>query len=243
MRTSNPMLREDILRSTDRTGTDVATARGATFKAFTLIVLTAATAAFSWVSSIQSGSYSGFILFGGIGGLIVAMITAFKPTLAPITAPIYAILEGLVLGAFSVYFETLYPGIASQAVLSTFTIFFLMLFLYQARIIKVTERFRSIVTTAIIGIALVYLVSFVLSFFAPQFSIAARGGLFGLVFTGFVIVVASFALMLDFDMIERAETFAMPKYMEWYCAFSILVTLVWLYIEVLRFLSILRSQE
>lgn len=243
MKSSNPMLNEKSLRVNANKDGKVATIGGTIAKTIALLTITAVAAALSWTSSTKTGEFSGLLFPASIIGLVLGFVTIFKAHLSPITAPIYAVCQGIVLGGLSSYFEGMYPGIATSAVLSTFTVFFLMLFLYQANIIKVTDRFRSILISAMMGIMFVYLISFVLSFFNPQLSIFNQGGMVGLLFTGFVIFIASFSLMLDFDTIEKVKTFSMPQYMEWYCAFGLIITLIWLYIEILRFLSILRNQD
>ncbi|BBM88420.1 hypothetical protein COTS27_00099 [Spirochaetota bacterium] len=234
---SNPMLNEERIRAlSETTGQTAMTANGAVNKTTILLMIVFAGALVGWNSPLGS-----FTLVSAFGALIIAIITAFKPSIAPITAPIYAILEGLLLGGISSFLEQSYPGIAFQAIVGTISVFFIMMILYRTGAIKVTDRFRSIIVSAIMGIMATYLISFVLSFFmqVPLFT----GGWLAIGFSAFVIIIAAFSLLLDFDMIERSETFGAPKYMEWYCAFSLLVTLVWLYFEILRLLSMLRGRE
>lgn len=178
---------------------------------------------------------------GAIGGLIVALITIFKKTWAPVTAPIYAILEGLFIGGISAMFEMQFSGIVFQAVALTFGTLFAMLVTYRTGLIKVTENFRTGVVAATGGIFVVYLISFGLSFFGVSVPFIHSGGLFGILFSLFVVGIAALNLVLDFDFIEKGAEHGAPKYMEWYGAFGLIITLVWLYIEFLRLLSKLRQ--
>lgn len=181
-------------------------------------------------------------MYGGLfGGLIVALITIFKSTWAPITAPIYAILEGLFIGGISAVFEVQFSGIVFQAVALTFGTLFAMLVTYRMGLIKVTEKFRMGVVAATGAIFVVYLLSFVLSMFSVNVPFIHSGGMIGILFSLFVVVIAALNLVLDFDFIEKGAEHGAPKYMEWYGAFGLIVTLVWLYIEFLRLLSKLRQ--
>jgi len=181
-------------------------------------------------------------LYGGLfGGLIVAFITIFKKTWAPFTAPIYAVLEGLFIGGISAIFEVQYSGIVFQAVTLTFGTLFAMLVAYRLGLIKVTEKFKMGVVAATGAIFVVYLLSFVLSLFSVNVPFVHSGGTIGILFSLFVIVIAALNLVLDFDFIEKGAEHGAPKYMEWYGAFGLIVTLVWLYIEFLRLLSKLRQ--
>ncbi len=235
---NNPMMSEQRFHNAANAHSTagVMTANGAINKATLLISIVFATSVLSWNMAL-----GGLTVVAAIAALIVALVTVFKPTVAPVTAPIYAVLEGVLLGGISRFMEASYPGIAVQAVLGTIIVFFIMMVLYRSGIVKVTDRMRSTIVSAIMGVFFLYLISFILNFFLPagSFSIFQSGWL-GIGISVVVIVVAAFTLLLDFDMIERAETFNAPKYMEWYCAFSLLVTLVWLYLSILRLLSILR---
>jgi len=185
-----------------------------------------------------------FMGVGFIGGFVVALITIFKKEWSPTTVPIYAALEGLALGGISSVFETMYEGIVSQAILLTLGILFSLLFAYKSKIIAVTENFKLGVFAATCGIAIVYIISFVMSFFGSGLPILnpSNSSLFSIGFSLFVVVIASLNLVLDFDFIEEASEKNMPKYMEWYGAFGLLVTLIWLYLEILRLLAKLRSR-
>ncbi len=238
MRTGNPFLRESSFGSRQSFSGELMTANGTVNKAAFLIVIVFAAGVFGW--SITGSSYGiGFLAM--LGGLVFALITSFKPNVAPITSPIYAILQGIFLGSLCKVLEASYPGIARQAVIGTVTIFMVMMFLYRSGIIKVTDKLRSIVIACTIGIALAYFISFIMSFFTSS-TLFNVGGALGIGISLFVIAVAAFNLLLDFDYIERSESHGAPKYMEWYFAFSLLVTLVWLYIEMIRLLTRLRSE-
>jgi uncharacterized YccA/Bax inhibitor family protein len=155
-------------------------------------------------------------------------------------ATVYAALEGLFLGAISAYFEMAYQGIVTQAIILTMGVLFSLLALYKFRIIKVTENFKMIVVAATGGIALIYLVSFIGGFFGLNMPFIHEGGTFGIIFSVVVVIVAALNLVMDFDFIEEGSEKGAPKYMEWYAAFGLMVTLIWLYLEILRLLSKLR---
>jgi len=183
------------------------------------------------------------LLIGGIGGFIFAMITIFKKTWAPVTAPVYALLEGLVLGSISAMLELRYPGIAIQAVSITFGTLIVLLLAYRSGLIPVTEKFKLGVVAATGGIALFYLLTMVLGFFGVHFTSVYGSGPIGIGFSVFVVIIAALNLVLDFDMIETGVRVGAPKYMEWYAAFGLMVTLIWLYFEILRLLSKIRDRN
>ena len=191
-----------------------------------------------------SPNYSWLIWPGFIGGFIVAIITIFKKEWAPVTVPIYAILEGLALGGISYMYNQMFEGIVSQAILLTLGILFSLLFAYKSKIIAATENFKLGVFAATGGIFLVYIISFIMSFFGSGLPVLdpTNSSLFSIGFSLFVVIIASLNLVLDFDFIEEGSEKGMPKYMEWYGAFGLLVTLIWLYLEILRLLSKLRSR-
>ena len=180
---------------------------------------------------------------GLIIGTILAFVTIFRsPAKAGSTAPFYAAFEGMALGGITVFAEMQYPGIGIQAIGLTFGILASLLFCYKSGIIKPTENFRLMIFSATMGIALLYLVSFIMSFFGSGIGFIHSNGLFGIGFSLFVVCIAALNLVLDFDFIEEGAESGLPKYMEWYGAFSLMVTLVWLYIEILRLLMKLRSR-
>ena len=183
----------------------------------------------------------GLLIGGALGGFVVALLTIFKPNLSPITAPIYAALEGLVLGTISAVFETQYPGIVIQAVGLSIGVLAVMLFIYGTGIIRATEKFKIGVIAAMGAICLVYLVSMVLSLFGTNLPYIHDSGPVGIGFSLVVVVIAALNLILDFDFIEKGVQQQAPKYMEWYGGFSLLVTLIWMYLEILRLLAKMRG--
>ena len=227
------------------------TLNGTVNKTGILLLLSVLTAAFAWNQSIIVGADGiatiapgvvGYMLGGAIGGFILAMVTVFKKTWAPVTAPLYALVEGFFLGSISAMYELRFDGIVFQAVLLTFGTLFALLMAYRSGLIKATENFKLGVVAATGGIALVYLASIVLGFFGMDIPMIHESGIVGIGFSLFVIVIAALNLVLDFDFIENGVEQGAPKYMEWYGAFGLMVTLVWLYIEFLRLLSKLNSR-
>ncbi len=184
---------------------------------------------------------SSWIMIAVIAGLVVAMATIFKKTWAPFTAPLYAVIEGVVIGGISAIAEAQFQGIVFQAASLTFGTLLALLVAYRTGVIKVTERFRLGVVAATGGIFVVYLISIVLGFFGINVPFIHSGGTIGILFSLFVVVIAALNLVLDFDFIERGSAEGAPKYMEWYGAFGLIVTLIWLYIEFLRLLTKLRQ--
>jgi uncharacterized YccA/Bax inhibitor family protein len=222
------------------------TLNGTVNKTGILLVCAIATAAWVWHSFLQSRDFADvapWMIAGAIGGFIVAMVTIFKKEWSPVTAPIYALLEGLVLGGLSAALDLRYPGIAMQAVGLTFGTLFVMLLAYRSGLIPVTAKLRMGIVAATGGIALLYLVEILLGFFGIHFVAINGSGFIGIAFSLFVVAIAALNLVLDFDFIERGVECGAPKYMEWYGAFGIIVTLVWLYLEILRLLSKMRSRN
>ncbi|MEN5102139.1 Bax inhibitor-1/YccA family protein [Stenotrophomonas sp. TWI377] len=247
MRSGNPALSEstflDLASGSVVARPDQAmTINGTVNKTGVLLLLTVLTAAFAWSQSVDaygqvSSSAMMYTIGGAVGGLILALVTVFKKEWSPVTAPMYALVEGFFLGAISAVFNMKFPGIVFQAVLLTFGTLFALLMLYRSGVIKVTEKFKMGVFAATGGIALVYLASFVLSFFNINVPVIHDASLLGIAFSLFVVAVAALNLVLDFDFIETGAAAHAPKYMEWYGAFGLMVTLVWLYVEFLRLLS------
>ena len=178
-----------------------------------------------------------FLWVGGIGGLAAVLIASFKPHLSGYLAPAYALLEGLLVGTVSAIYAAAYSGIVINAFLSTVGILVAMLLIYKSGVIKVTERFRMGVFAATASIAFVYLLSFALSFFGIQIPYLHENSGVGILISVAIIVVATLNLLVDFDNIEKGEMYGSPQYMEWFSAMGLLVTLVWLYLEMLRLLS------
>jgi uncharacterized YccA/Bax inhibitor family protein len=170
------------------------------------------------------------------------IVIIFKKTWAPFLTPIYALLQGLTLGAISAFFEFRYPGIALQAVLCTMGTFIALLMAYQSRLIKATENFKLGVVAATGGIAIVYLIDLVLRFWGMEVPLIHESGTWGIVVSLFIVVIAALNLVLEFDFIEQGSNSGAPKYMEWYAAFGLLVTLIWLYLEMLKLLAKARKK-
>jgi uncharacterized YccA/Bax inhibitor family protein len=249
MRTSNPALRDSFQPEGLVLG-DRMTVSGTVNKTGVLAICVVATAAWTWSRFLNAGDADGatasvlpLLLLGGIGGFVVALVTIFKREWAPVTAPIYALLEGLVLGGISAMTELLFPGIPMQAVGLTFGTLVALLLVYRSGIIKVTDNFRLGVVAATGGIALFYVATMIMGFFGVRFPSVFGTGPLGIGISVFVVIVAALNLVLDFDMIERGAQTGAPKYMEWYGAFALMVTLIWLYLEILRLLSKLRSRN
>ena len=251
MRSGNPALGENTFldigsgRVVSRDGSTM-TLNGTVNKSGILLALILVTAAFVWdkyEGPQSAGAIMPWVAVGGIGGFILAMITIFKKTWAPVTAPAYALLEGLFLGGISAMFEARFPGIVMQAVGLTFGTLAALLMAYRSGLIRATENFKLGVVAATGGIFILYLVSFGMSFFGKSIPFIHESGLMGIGFSAFVVVIAALNLVLDFDFIENGVEQGAPKYMEWYGAFGLMVTLVWLYLEILRLLSKLQSRN
>lgn len=241
MRTANPALNAKTF-DVAREGARVMTVEGTVSRTAMLLALLFASTMLTWNPTAPEQS-AGWILMGAIAGFIVALITIFNKKAAPVTSPLYAVCQGVLLGAISSLFEKRFPGIVMQAVLLTFGTLGALLLAYTSRLIKVTENFKLGVFAATGGIALFYLISFVLGFFGVQIPMIYGSGPVGIGFSAVVVVVAALNLVLDFDFIEQGAARGAPKYMEWYAAFGLIVTLVWLYLEILRLLSKLQSRR
>ena len=245
MRTANPALKEGTFTGIRAAAGEAAmTLQGTATKSMLLLLLTVFAASFTW-RAVASGNVTILMpaaLIGGLGGFIVAMITIFKPNVSPYTAPIYAVLEGLLLGAISSLYNARWAGLPLQAVGLTFGVFMAMLIVYRLGLVRATEKFRLGDVAATGGIAIMYLLSFVLGFFGVQMNFLRDSSPLSIGISVVIVVVAALNLVLDFDFIERGVAYRAPKYMEWYGAFGLLVTLVWLYLEILRLLSKLQGR-
>jgi uncharacterized YccA/Bax inhibitor family protein len=244
LRSTNPVLKEKAFAGAIPTG-ETMTIQGTVNKTGLLLLFVVATAAWTWGLSHSPTPEAAYPwTFGGaIGGFVVALVTIFKKEWSPISAPIYALLEGLVLGGISALFERSYPGIAVQAISLTFGVMFVMLLAYKFRIVQATRGFKLGVIAATGGIALVYAVNMMMSVFGhSQMSFLYAATPLGIGISLFVVIIASLNLIIDFDMIETGARMGVPKYMEWYGAFGLMVTLIWLYMEILRLLSKVRRR-
>jgi uncharacterized YccA/Bax inhibitor family protein len=242
MRSGNPVLTDKTFNISIAQA-DRMTINGVVNKSAIMLGLVLLSAFWIWdkfYSTLIISDIMPFMIGGIVGGLVVALITVFKPQYSNITAPLYAILEGLALGGISAFMETQYPGIVIQAVALTFATFFSLLAAYRSGLIKVTENFKLMVVAATGAIFLVYIVSFVLGMFGTSIPYIHDSGWVGILFSLVVVAVAALNLVLDFDFIENGAEEGAPKFMEWYAAFGLIVTLVWLYLEILRLLSKLR---
>jgi len=243
MRSGNPVLTEETFRLPRVVGSDVMTIGGAVNKSFLGLVILMVTASYTWNLGVGDPRVAVFTTVGLLGGFVVALVTAFRQTWAPYTTPAYAALEGLALGGISIGFETRYPGLVSQAVFLTFGTLGALLMAYRSGVIRATENFKLGVVAATGGIALLYFLNFVLGFFGVSVPLIHSSGTFGILFSVFVVVIAALNLVLDFDFIEQGVERGAPKHMEWYGAFGLLVTLVWLYLEILHLLAKLQSRQ
>ena len=237
MRTANPTLRESTFTELPATANGM-TISGTVNKTAMLLFVVVCGAAYTWDLFRQSPqSASAWMTGGAIGGFVVCLVTVFKKEWSPFTAPLYGALQGLFLGGLSAYYETQFNGIVLQAIGLTFGTLFGLLLAYRSGLIRATEKFRMGVVAATGGIAVVYLVSFVLGLFGKNIPYIHQSGWFGIGFSLFVVVIAAMNLVLDFDFIEQGAEHGAPKYMEWYAAFGLMVTLIWLYVEILRLLA------
>lgn len=218
------------------------TYEGTMQKSFMLLLLVVLSGSYVWGQFMDGASPYGWMIGGAIAGFILALVTIFNKKIAMYTAPAYALAQGLVLGGITAVFEVMYPGIAVQAVLATLGVFLLMLMLYKNKIIQVSERFTQIMMFALGGVFLTYLAGMIAGFFGVNFAIFGNGPL-GIAFSAVVAGVAALSLLFDFELIEQGVKQHAPKFMEWYASFGLLVTLVWLYIEILRLIAKLRSSE
>jgi uncharacterized YccA/Bax inhibitor family protein len=237
-RTANPALRDDVFTGFRAPAAEAMTIQGTVNKTAVLLALTVASAGWTWISVAPS---RGLLIGAMLVGLGLAIATIVRRRWSPLTAPLYALVEGVVLGAISKLFEAAYPGIVVQAVSLTFGVLAALLLVYTSRLIRVTQNFRLGVAAATLGIVLVYGLSLILGLFGVRVPFLDDASPLGILISLAIVVVASLNLVLDFDFIEQGVRYRAPKYMEWYGGFSLLVTLVWLYIEGLRLLAKLRE--
>lgn len=230
-------------RPSDRNYDQSMTLAGAAGKALVLTVLLVASAIFTWYLFNKGEDVMMFLKVGSIGSLLIALPTIFFPKISPVTAPLYVIVNGLMLGALSAIMEYFYPGIVLNAILITLCLLMVTLFLYATRIIRVTPGLVAAIGISTLAIALTYLVDFVLSFFGMSVPYIHDTGWIGIAISLFVVIVATANLLIDFSNIEQYANEGRPKYMEWYGAFGLMVTIIWMYIEILRLLSKLAANR
>jgi len=250
-RSTNPALTKAMFKTQSSTVTQAEkmTIEGTVNKTLIMFLLLAVGAYYTWrlffnAASPEAGAsaVTTWIAIGGIGGFIIALVTIFKKTWASITAPIYAVLEGLFIGGLSAFFEAQYPGIVMQAVALTFGVLLVLLFAYKSGLIKVTQKFRAGVVAATGAVALVYFLSIILQLFGVEV-VLFQPNLLGIGISVVIVIIAALNLVLDFDFIYRGAEAGAPKHLEWFGAFGLILTLVWLYIEILRLLSLIAGRD
>ncbi len=251
-KSGNPTLTQKMFDKglqTDASAQGIMTVRGAINKFGFLLLMIIAGAAYTWhlFEEGQTNLVTTLLYVGIFGGLITGIAISFKPNWAPVLAPLYGILEGLFIGAISAImnaaFAEKYPGLVMQAVGLTFGVAFAMFLLYNFRIINATQKFKSVIITSTLGIGIFYLLTMVLGFFGVNVGFMNDSSMLSIGISLFVVAIAALNLILDFDMIEQGAERGAPKFMEWYGAFGLMVTLVWLYLEMLRLLSKLGSRD
>jgi uncharacterized YccA/Bax inhibitor family protein len=246
----NPAINEKVFNHiTVASGEEIMTINGTMKKFGLMLIMVLGAASFTWGLYFEQGreAVMPWAIGAAIGGFIVALIIIFKKTSAPYLALAYALLQGLFLGAISAIFEDIfkvrYPGIIMQAVLLTFGVGIGMFALYYLRILQATATFKKVVIGATVGIALFYLVAMVMNLFGAEMPYLHSNGAVGIGISIFIVAIAALNLILDFDLIEQGAVQGAPKYFEWYCAFGLMVTIIWLYLEILKLLSKLASRK
>ncbi len=258
MRTSNPVLNEHVFSAVRGQGlSESMTLQGTVNKCFILLAIIFIGASWVWGKLVTASPLTDFeqnaaqttagilplVMGGFLVGFITAMITIFKKEWAKVTAPIYALCEGLFLGGISALFEMRFPGIVLQAVALTMGTLFCLLAIYKSGLIRVTDNFRLGIFAATGAIALLYLVNIIMGFFGNSIGLMYASSPLGIGFSVVVVIIAALNLVLDFDFIEKGASQGAPKYMEWFAAFGLMVTLIWLYVEILRLLAKLRDRS
>jgi uncharacterized YccA/Bax inhibitor family protein len=252
-KSGNPALNEKTFQQSIVVNqSEVMTERGTLNKFFLLFLLVMGTASLTWRAFGQGVNVTPWVIVGAVGGLIIAIVVSFKPVWASFLAPVYALFEGAFVGGISAIYNFAFKGaentgttggIVMQAVGLTFAVVIAMFALYRFRIIKATEKLKSVIITATAGIAVFYVLAMVLRMFHIDMPLIHSSGTMGIVFSLVVVCVAALNLILDFDMIETGAAMGAPRYMEWYGAFGLLGTIVWLYLEILRLLAKMNSRN
>lgn len=244
-RSGNPTLKDSTFeRAGTFSGMNAMTIEGTVNKAFITLIILLGSAFSTWMLYFDGYNVVPMAIGGALVGLILALIVSFAPKAAPFLVPVYAVAEGMFLGAISAKFEErVGSGITLNAILLTMGVFFALLIAYKTRLIKATENFKLGVVAATGGIALVYLINFILGFFGMQVPFLHESSWIGIGISVVIVIIAALNLVLDFDFIENGAAQGAPKYMEWYGAFGLMVTLVWLYLEILRLLAKLAASR
>jgi uncharacterized YccA/Bax inhibitor family protein len=241
MATANPTMNEAVYQRAGHADSFLTamTLTGTVAKTAILVAILLVAAGFTWSQAIAGAApiAYGLLIAGLIGGFVVALVTVFRPQASPITAPIYGALQGLLLGAISALFEAAHPGVVIQAIGLTIGVLVVMLVIYGTGIIRATEKFKIGLVAATGAVCLVYLVDIGMSFFGTRLPFIHESSAVGIGFSLVVVIIAALNLILDFDFIEQGVNRQSPKYMEWYGGFSLLVTLIWMYLEILRLLA------
>lgn len=223
---------------------EVMTVSGAMNKSFIMLFLLVASAGITWAMFYNGSNAMGLTIAGAVAGFIAVLITAFRPHTSKYLAPAYAVFEGLFIGGISAYFEAYYyPGIVIQAVGATFVTFLVCFLLYRFQVVKVTEQFKSIVVASTLAIGTYYLITWLLAMFTGFEPVHYGHSLMSIGISAFVIIIAAMNLFLDFDMIDQSAKKRLPKYMEWFGAMGLMITLVWLYVEFLRLFSKIAGRD
>ena len=244
LRSGNPSLKASTFTNLGTAvNTESMTIQGTVNKTALSLLMVMVSASYTWGMPVMYGRFAGLCILGAVGGVRVSMVTIFKKQWSMYTVPIYAVLQGLMLGGISKYFEVSFPGIVNQAVFLTFGTLGALLLAYKSGVIKATENFKLGIFAATGGIAMLYLINIVMSFFGSGIGFIHNNSTFGIIFSFGVVIIAALNLVLDFDFIEEGSERGAPKYMEWYGAFGLLVTLIWLYLEILRLLAKLQSRR
>ncbi|MDB5253012.1 MAG: Bax inhibitor/YccA family protein [Flaviaesturariibacter sp.] len=247
LKSGNPAINEKVFRGVTAEGDDVMTINGAMKKFGLMLLMLLGGASFTWDLFYQGKDVMPWAMGAALGGFVVALVIIFKKTWAPQLALGYALLEGLFLGAISAVFNAgfaqKYPGIVMQAVLLTMGVAVAMFALYYFRVLQATQTFKKVVIAATLGIGLFYLVAMIMNMFGAEMPYLHSNGPVGIGISLFVVAIASLNLIMDFDLIEQGAAQGAPKYFEWYSAFGLMVTIVWLYLEMLRLLSKLASRR
>ena len=241
-RSNNPALSKKSLdRISAIESSSSATITGTSVKVFLLLLLSLSSGYFGWQAMLSNPTIAmSALMIASLFGFIIAILTVFKPNLSYMTGPLYALCQGYVLGAISQIYNTQFDGIVLQAITLTLALFIVSLVAFTSGLIKVTKKFRTGVIIATFGIALYYLLAFIFGVFGIQIPLIYDSGTFGIIFSLVVVFIATLNLMLDFDMIQKFEKQKAPKVFEWFGAFALMVTIIWLYTEVLRLLAKIR---